>query len=56
MEYLKHKINELGMNSKIRNIRDQYRVIKEFMRGCQPRSNILKDKKKAICMQINTTF
>jgi hypothetical protein len=32
-EYLKYEINELGMNSKNKNIRDLYRGINEFKRG-----------------------
>jgi hypothetical protein len=38
-EYLKGKINEPTMNSKNKNIRDLYRGINEFKRGCQPRGN-----------------
>jgi hypothetical protein len=37
LEYLKDKINELGTNSKKKNIRELYRGIKEFKRGNQPR-------------------
>jgi hypothetical protein len=40
---LKGKINELGTNNKNKNIRDLYRGINEFKRGCQPRINIIKD-------------
>jgi hypothetical protein len=43
-EYLKGKINELAMNSKKKNIRDLYGGINEFMRGYQPRSNLVNDK------------
>jgi hypothetical protein len=38
-EYLKDKINELATNSKNKNIRDLYRGIHEFKRGCHPRNN-----------------
>jgi hypothetical protein len=39
-EYLNDKINELAMNSKNKNIRDQYRGINESERGYQRRSNL----------------
>jgi hypothetical protein len=32
------------MNSKNKNIRDLYKVIKEFKRGYQPRNNLMKDE------------
>ncbi|PNF33805.1 hypothetical protein B7P43_G10012 [Cryptotermes secundus] len=41
---LKHKIDELAMNSKNKNIRDLYRGINDFKRGYQPRSNLVKDE------------
>jgi hypothetical protein len=41
-EYLKDKINELATSSKNKNIGDLYRVINEFNRGYQPRSNLVK--------------
>jgi hypothetical protein len=41
-EYLKDKIHELAMNSKNKNIRDLYRGINDFKRGCQTRSNLEK--------------
>ena len=44
MAYLKAKIEELGTNSKIINIRDLYRGISDFKKGYQPRTNIAKDK------------
>jgi chemotaxis methyl-accepting protein methylase len=40
-EYLKDKINELPMNSKIKNIRDLYRGINEFKKGYQHSLNVL---------------
>jgi hypothetical protein len=43
-EYLKDRINELLTNSKNTNIRDLYRGINEFMRGYQPRNNLVKDE------------
>jgi hypothetical protein len=40
---MKDKINDVAPNSKNKNIRDLYREINEFKRGCQHRSNLLKD-------------
>jgi hypothetical protein len=44
-ECLKAKFGELGINSKIKNIRDLYGEISDFKKGYQPRSDILKDEK-----------
>ena len=44
-EYRKAKIDLLGINSKIKNIRDLYRDISDFKKGYQPRINIVKDEK-----------
>jgi len=41
----RHKVEELGTNSKIQNIRDMYRGINDFKKGYQPRCNIVKDEK-----------
>jgi hypothetical protein len=41
-EYQKDKINELERNTK--NIGDLHRGIKEFKKGYQPRSNLVKDE------------
>jgi hypothetical protein len=41
-EYLKDKINKLESNSKNKNIRDLYRGINEFIKGYQPRTNLVK--------------
>ena len=38
--YLKAKINELEINSRIKNIRDLYKGISDFKTGYQPRTNI----------------
>jgi hypothetical protein len=38
-QYLKAKIDKLGANSKIKNIRDLYRGINTFKRVYQLRSN-----------------
>jgi hypothetical protein len=43
-EYLKGKINEFETNNKNKNIRDLYRGINEFKKGCQPKINIIKDE------------
>jgi hypothetical protein len=45
MAYLKAKIEELETNSKIKNFRDWYRVVNDFKKGYQPRTNIVKDEK-----------
>jgi len=42
--YLKAKIEELGNNSKIKNIWDFYRGINDFKKGYQPRTNIENEK------------
>jgi len=44
-ECLKAKIDELETNSKIKNIRELHRSISDFKKGCQPRTNIVKDEK-----------
>jgi len=43
--YLKGKIEELGTNRKINNIRDLYRGINEVKSGYQPRTGIVNDEK-----------
>ena len=43
--YLRAKIEELETNSKIKNIRDLYRVINDMKKGYQPRTRIVKDEK-----------
>jgi hypothetical protein len=53
-EYLKGKINELETNSKTKNIRDLYRGINEFKKGCQPRSNLVKDENGGLLADSNT--
>ena len=42
---MKAKIDELEANSKIKNIRDLYRVISYFKKGYQPRNNRVRDEK-----------
>ena len=44
-EYLKARLDELETNSKTKNIRDLHRGTNDFKKGCQPRTNIVKDKK-----------
>jgi len=39
------KIEELETNRKTKNIRGLYRGIKDFKKGYQPRTNVVKDKK-----------
>jgi hypothetical protein len=53
-EYLKDKIDELAKNSKNKNIRDLYRVINDFKRGYQPRSNLVKDENGALLADSKT--
>jgi hypothetical protein len=43
-EYLKDKINELAMNDNNTNTADLHRKTNEFMRGYQPRSNLVKEE------------
>ena len=45
MEYLKVKIDELEINSRIKYIIDLYRGIIDFKNGYQPRTNIVRDEK-----------
>ena len=42
---MRAKIEELENNSKIKNIRDLYRGIKDMKKGYQPRTRIVKDEK-----------
>jgi len=42
-EYLKAQIEEIEINSKIKNIRELYRGISDFKKGYKPRTNIVKD-------------
>jgi hypothetical protein len=48
-EDLKDRINELATNSKNKNIRDLYKGINKFMRGYQPRNDLLKDENGDLC-------
>ena len=53
--YLKAKIEVLDTNSKIKNIRDSYRVIIDFKKGYQPRTNIA-NISRVISLQTPTLF
>jgi len=55
-EYLKAKIEEIGTNSKIKNIRDLYRGINDFKKGYQPRTNIVKDEMGDLLTDSNSIF
>jgi hypothetical protein len=44
-EYLKGKITVIELNSKNKNIRDQYRGITEFKKGYQHKTNLVKDER-----------
>jgi hypothetical protein len=44
-EYLKGKITVIELNSKNKNIRDQYRGITEFKKGYQPKTILIKDER-----------
>ena len=46
--YLKAKIEELEINSKINNIRDLYMGINDFKKGYQPRTILVKDEKDLV--------
>jgi hypothetical protein len=55
-EYLKDKINELATNSKNKNLRDLYKGIKEFKRGYQHRSNLVKDENDDLLAYSNNSL
>jgi hypothetical protein len=44
-EYLKHKIIDIKLNRKNKNMRDVYRSITEFKKGYQPKTNLVKDER-----------
>jgi len=52
-EYLKAKIDELETNGRFKNIRDLFRGIGDFKKGCLLRINVIKDE-KVICLQTAT--
>jgi hypothetical protein len=54
-EYVKEEINEIAMNSKIKNIRNLYRGIHPFKRDYQHRSYLVKDENGDL-LQIRTSF
>jgi len=43
-EYVKDKIDELETNRKIKYIKDLYRGISDFKKGCEPRNNRIKEE------------
>jgi hypothetical protein len=53
--YLKAKIDELEINSKIKTIRDLYRGVIDFKKVFQPRTNTGK-MRRAIWLQTATIF
>jgi hypothetical protein len=53
--YLKAKIEELEINSKLNNSTDLYRGIIDFKNGYQPRTDIIK-MRKLICSRDPTGF
>jgi hypothetical protein len=54
-KYVNVKINELGTNSKNKNITDLHRGINECKKGYQPSNNLMKDE-NGECLQIHATF
>jgi hypothetical protein len=52
-ECLRDKINELESNSKNKNIRDLYRGISEFKEGYQPRTNLVKDERGDLLVDLH---
>jgi hypothetical protein len=44
-EYLEDKINEIGLNSKNKNIKNLCRGITKFKKGYQPKTNLVKDER-----------
>jgi len=42
---VKTKSNVLKINSMTKNIRDLYRGLIDFKKGCHPRTNVVNDKK-----------
>jgi hypothetical protein len=43
--FLKGKITEIELNTTNKNIRDLYRSITEFKKGCQHKTNLVKDER-----------
>jgi hypothetical protein len=52
-EYLKDKINELGSNSKNKNIGELYRGVNEFKNGYQPRINLVEDERGNLLVDLH---
>jgi hypothetical protein len=55
-ESLQEKINELETNRKKKNITDLYSNIKEFKKGYQPRSNLIKDENSDLLADSRSTL
>jgi hypothetical protein len=53
---MESKINHLSMNGKNEGIGDLYRRIKEFKRGCQPRSTLMKDENSDLLADSHNVF
>jgi len=52
---VKTKSNVLGINSMTKNIRDLYRGISDFKKGCQPRTDVV-TMRGVICLQTPRVF
>jgi hypothetical protein len=52
-ECLKDRINKLESNSKNKNIRDPYRGINEFKKGYQCRTNLVKDERGNLLVDLH---
>jgi hypothetical protein len=55
-EYLKAEINELETNSKNKKIRDLYSGIKDFKKGYQPGTIVVKDEKGDLVANSDSIF
>jgi hypothetical protein len=53
-KYLKAKIDELGNNGKIKNIKDLCPIISVYIKGFQPRTDIVRDKKDVLFTDSNS--
>jgi len=49
------KLNWMNFNSRTKNIRDLYRGISDFKKGCQPRTDVV-TMRGVICLQTPTVF
>ena len=53
---MKAEIDALGTNSQIKNNRNLYRLISEFKKGYQPRTDIVKDEKGDLVIGFHGKF